>query len=76
MTASTTKRKLSEKELANLNPMAALKDPQDRRTVHASARLTQSTKEKLSVMLDEMDLSLADLLEKIATKQVEIVEKN
>ncbi|MFM6208327.1 hypothetical protein [Planktothrix sp.] len=75
-TTTKTKKNVRPESLANLDPMAALKEPEKRRTVHASARLTQSTKEKLSTMLDEMDLSLADLLEKIASKEIVIVEKN
>ena len=49
--------------------------PEKLRTVHASARLSPDAKERLKNLLDEMDLSLADLLEKIAYKEVEIIEK-
>ena len=75
MTTSTAKRKVSPAQLANLNPLAALKEPEQRRTAYASARRTRTSKEKLSAILIEMDLSLADLLEKIAYKEVEIIEK-
>lgn len=61
-------------QLANLQPG---RKPSGKpvRTVHASARLTQGTKERLTIILDEMNMNLADLLEKIADGQIEIVEK-
>lgn len=78
MTTTTTKKRMvSEISLANLQPGRGRKpkSTQPTRTVHASARLTQQSKERLTIILDEMNMNLADLLEKIATGRVEIVEK-
>lgn len=77
MTTTTAKRRVSEISLANLQPGRGRKPKSGKptRTVHASARLTATTKERLTVMLDEMDLTLADLLEKIATNEFVIIKK-
>ena len=58
--------------LANLIPGGHMKSPEGR-SVHASARLTKTTKEKLTVMLSEMNLTLGDFLEKIVLKEILIV---
>jgi hypothetical protein len=44
------------------------------RNVHASARLTKTTKENLNTILSEMDLSLADFLEKISDGKLKVIE--
>jgi hypothetical protein len=49
-----------------------IKSP-ERRKVHASARLTKSVKENLTVMLSDMNLTLGDFLEKIVLKEILIV---
>lgn len=58
--------------LANLIPGGYTKSPEGRK-VHASARLTKTTKENLTVMLSEMNLTLGDFLEKIVLKEILIV---
>ncbi|MFM6209916.1 hypothetical protein [Planktothrix sp.] len=76
-TTKTKKRVVSEISLANLQPGRGRKpkSTQPTRTVHASARLTQQTKERLTEILNQKKLSLADFLEKIANEQYIIVEK-
>jgi hypothetical protein len=59
--------------LANLIPGGHMKSPEGR-SVHASARLTKTTKENLTVMLSEMNLTLADFLEKISDGKLKVIE--
>ncbi|MFM6206409.1 MAG: hypothetical protein ACKPEN_16595 [Planktothrix sp.] len=74
-TTTKTKKGVNAISLANLRPGRGRPRLPETRTVHASARLTEQTKERLTEILNQKKLSLADFLEKIANEQYIIVEK-
>ena len=60
--------------LANLRPGRPKNVDGENRTIWASTRLCPSSKETLTAMLKDMNLSLADFLEAIARKEILIVK--
>lgn len=68
------KRKMVESQLANLKLGRGKprKNAAEARNAHTSIRLTPSGKEKLSEILKNLNITLADLLESVAHGEAEI----
>lgn len=72
-TKTKAKSRATAKGMLNLQPGGKpWQHPEHKRTTYASARLSKQTKDKLSLLLREMDLSLGDFLEKIADGEISI----
>ena len=63
------------KQLANLRPRRAKNTNGQRRTIWASTRICPESKQNLNIILEKMNMSLADFLEAIARNELEVVKK-